>query len=135
MSNRFLKDADLIKVKAIPAAGANHNTDTIDLGNTTPGVAVEGVELEILIPALAAHTDNTKNVTVKVQDSADNVTFADVEQLAAWSVPGVASTGSAAATRRFRLPADVKRYVQVNIAETSAGANLTASSVTVALVL
>jgi len=127
-----IRDAALKVTKACPAAGANHNTDTIDLGCKNPGASVESFEVEIAIPALPSLAAD-KTLTVKLQDSADNTTFADVEQLASVVVTGVSTSGSAASTVVVRLPSDVKRYIQANLAVASSGGDNTAKSVVVSL--
>jgi len=127
-----IRDAALKVTKACPAAGANHNTDTIDLGCKNPGASVESFEVEIAIPALPS-LEADKTLTVKLQDSADNTTFADVEQLASVVVTGVSTSGSAASTVVVRLPSDVKRYIQANLAVASSGGDNTAKSVVVSL--
>lgn len=132
MHTRIIRDAALKVTKAIPAAGANHNTATIDLGSSTPGAGIEGVEVEIAIPALPSLAD-TKTLTVKLQDSADDSTYADIEELASLVVTGVSTSGSAAATRTVRLPSSVGRYIQANLAVASAGGDNTAKSVVVSL--
>ena len=127
-----IRDAALKVTKACPDAGANHNTDTIDLGCKNPGASVESFEVEIAIPALP-NLAADKTLTVKLQDSADNTTFADVEQLASVVVKGVSTDGSAASTVVVRLPSDVKRYVQANLAVAGSGGDNTAKSVVVSL--
>jgi len=127
-----IRDAALKVTKACPAAGANHNTDTIDLGCTNPGASVESFEVEIAIPALPNLADG-KTLTVKLQDSADDTTFADIAELASVVVTGASSNGSAAATRTVRLPSTTKRYVQANLAVAGSGGDNTAKSVVVSL--
>jgi len=127
-----IRDAALKVTKACPAAGANHNTDTIDLGCTNPGASVESFEVEIAIPALPNLADG-KTLTVKLQDSADDATFADIAELASVVVTGASSNGSAAATRTVRLPSTTKRYVQANLAVAGSGGDNTAKSVVVSL--
>ena len=134
VNTRLLRDAGIAVTKALPAAGANNNTATIDLGGGP--FYPEEPEIEINLPALTAHTDSTKNVTITLQDSADNVTFASTDDgigarvAITLTTPGVASTGTAARVARFKLPIGVKRYIQFNQAVTSAGPTLTAISVT-----
>lgn len=130
MSIRSIRDAALVVTKALPAAGANHNTDTLDLGSTNPGVTAEHFELEIAIPALPSLAAD-KTLTVKLQDSADDTTYADIEALASVVVTGVSTTGSAAKTVAVRLPSSVKRYVQANLAVAASGGDNTAKSVTI----
>jgi len=127
-----IRDAALKVTKACPAAGANHNTATIDLGCKNPGAFVESFEVEIAIPALPSLAAD-KTLTVKLQDSADDSTYDDVEQLASVVVTGVSTNGSAAKTVAVRLPSDVQRYVQANLAVAAAGGDNTAKSVVVSL--
>ena len=126
------RDAALTTTKACPAAGANHNTATLDLKSTTAGAFADSVEVEIVIPALPSLAAD-KTLTVKLQDSADNTTFADIPELAAVVVTGVSTNGSAAATRTVRLPSTTKRYLQANLAVATGGGDNTDKSVTVSL--
>ncbi len=126
------RDAALTVTKACPAAGANHNTATIDLKSTTAGAFADSVEVEIAIPALPL-LNETKTLTVKLQDSADDSTYADIPELATFVVTGGTSGGSAAATRVIRLPSSAKRYLQANLAVAASGGDNTAKSVTVSL--
>lgn len=125
---RNLRDAAKEVTKACPAAGAAHNSGTIDLEQTVGGL-IEAIAFEIEIPALPNLAD-TKKLTVKVQDSADNSTYADVDPLIQTTVVGVATAqGSAAKSVRFRLPPTARRYVQVNLAVEASGGDNTAKSV------
>ena len=127
------RDTALTTTKACPAAGANHNTATLDLKSTTAGAFADSVEVEIAIPALPSLADG-KTLTVKLQDSADNTTFADIAELASFVVTGVAGNkGSAAATHVIRLPSSAKRYLQANLRVAAEGGDNTGKSVTVSL--
>ena len=127
-----IRDAALKVTKACPTAGANHNTDTIDLGCKNPGASVESFEVEIVIPALPSLVKD-KTLTVKLQDSADDSTYADIPELASVVVTGGDSGGSAAATRVVRLPSSAKRYLQANLAVATGGGDNTDKSVVVSL--
>lgn len=129
MISRSIRDAALQVTKACPAAGANHNTPTLDLGSTNPGVTAEHFELEIAIPALPSLAAD-KTLTVKLQDSADDSTYADIEELASVVVTGVLAAGSAANTVAVRLPSSINRYIQANLAVSASGGDNTAKSVT-----
>lgn len=130
MSNsRKIKDEDLKVEVSIPAASANVDSPTIDFGQASSAV-LESLELEISIPALASLADAT-SVTVTVQDSADDSTFASVSELATFAVTGAGGAGSAAASTKIRLPSTTKRYVNINVESDSASGDNTASSVTV----
>jgi len=126
------RDAALTTTKACPAAGANHNTATLDLKSTTAGAFADSVEVEIVIPALPSLADG-KTLTVKLQDSADNSSYTDIPELAAFVVTGASGAGSAKATRVIRLPSSAKRYLQANLAVADGGGDNTGKSVTVSL--
>lgn len=109
----LLKDANLIKTVALPAAGASAQTDAIDL---MQGPDQEPrFEVEVSLPALPSLAD-TKSATVTLQDSADNVTFAAIAALAALVVTGAGGAGAAAASRKVRLPTNTRQYVRANVA-------------------
>lgn len=137
---RQVKDATYVKTKALPAAGATNNTATFDL-QAHAGFLPESVAVEISVPAMASHSDTTKDVTVKVQHSTDDSSYTDLDDGTTgllpditFTIPGVASTGTAARIVRFRLPcAGLNRYVQFNQAVTSGGPTLTGSSLTYSL--
>lgn len=130
--HRAIKDASYVHAKALPAAGASNNSATFDLG--AGGFVPEQIEVEISIPAMSAHSDNTKNVIITVQDSANDSSYASLDSPAITVTrPGVASTGTSAEVIRFRLPAGVRRYIQFNQAVDSGGPTLTAKSVTYSL--
>ena len=126
---RNQRDADFIVVKALPAANANHNTDTIDLEQLTGG-DLENIQFEISVPATPALAD-TKKITITVQDSADDITFAAIDPLISTTVTGVATgQGGPAKTVRFRLPPNARRYIQLNLAVENSGGNNTGVDVT-----
>jgi len=126
-----LKEALLIRTLALPAAGANASTASIDLGQVPPNGFRFEVELDL--PALPSLAD-TKKTTITLEDSADGVTFNPVAGLATLEVTGAGGAGAAATTRRVRLPADLRRYLRAKAAGESAGGNNTAKSLTLALV-
>lgn len=123
------RDALLSVTKALPAAGANNNSDSIDLGSPTPIVVGDSIEVEVALPALANLVED-KTVTCTLQDSADDSTFAAITGLSTLVVTGKTSGGAAAASRVVRLPSSVRRYIRVNTAVLTSGGDNTASSVT-----
>lgn len=133
-NSRLLRDAALVVTKALPAAGASNNSGTIDL-NLGPWHPEE-IFIEISLPALSAHTDSSKDVTIKLQHSADDSSYEDLDDGVGslpditLTTPGVTTTGTAARIARIKLPAGTKRYVQFNQAVTSGGPTVTAVSVT-----
>ncbi|MCC6356911.1 MAG: hypothetical protein IT577_23745 [Verrucomicrobiae bacterium] len=129
---RNIRDYALESTKALPAAGANVNCAAIDMEAVTGG-RQEGVEFELAVPATPSLVE-AKVITFKVQDSADNVTFADIDPLISTTVTGqAAAAGGAAKTVRFRLPSTARRYIAVNAAIPADGGDNTAVSSTLAL--
>jgi hypothetical protein len=131
MANEFarkIQDANLTTTKALPAAAANNSHDGIDLGLSyhSPG----NVELEISWPAITALVDD-KTIIFTVNDSADNSSFTSLGLT--HTLTGAGGVGVAAGTKRFRLPSNTRRYINVNQAVLTAGGTLTASSTTVKL--
>lgn len=133
-SSRLVRDAGITVTKALPAAGASNQTGTIDLG-TGPWHPEELV-IEVSIPAFASHTDSSKNVTLTLQDSADDSSYSNTDSgtgtnpAITITTPGVTTDGSAARVVRLHLPPGVRRYIQFTQAVTSGGPTLTASSIT-----
>jgi hypothetical protein len=128
-TQRNLKDANLHLEKYLPAAAATNYSDSLDLGSASPGMSVEDTELRVTIPALPNNTDSSKTTTLTLQDSADDSSFADVDPLHQIQIAGVASTGSAAATKRLRLPSTIRRYVRFAQAVPSGAGDNTAGLV------
>lgn len=127
--DRQLKDKLLQVTKALPAAAANADSDSIDLGE---GVK-DHLELELYCPATPALVDD-KTITFTFQDSADDTTFATIEELATKVTTGAASAGAAAFTHRVRLPRTVNRYINVNASVLTAGGDNTGVSYTLSVV-
>jgi hypothetical protein len=126
-----LKDAQLIRQIALPAAGATASTDPINLTQAPPHES--HFEVEIALPALPSLAD-TKKAIVTLEHSEDGNTFAPIPALATLEVTGAGGAGAAAATRRVYLPSDVRQYLRAKVAVDAAGGNNTAKSLTLALV-
>jgi hypothetical protein len=131
MPNRRLIDTRKQVVKACPGANANHNSSTIDLEQVV-ATGLENVMLEIVVPATLALVD-AKKLTITVQDSANDSSYAAVAGLATLVITGKTGNGSDAATRVVALPPSVRRYVQLNIAVENGGGDITGTSVTASL--
>lgn len=128
---KTLRDLLLDVSRALPAQNTNANSTAIDLKQVLPDSLPEHFEFQISIPATTCATNQT--ITCTIQDSADNSTFATVEQLEPLLLTG-ASNATAATTRNFRLPSDVNRYVRVNIAMSATTGDLTAITAGIRLV-
>lgn len=141
MANEFgrnIKDGNFTVTKALPAAGATNQTDSIDLG-TAVG-SPENVEVEISIPAMAANDNASYSADIKLQHcTTTDGSFVDLDSGTGTLpdiivvTPGVGTTGSAARVVRFRLPRGVNQFLQFNQAVTSGGPTLTGTTITYTL--
>lgn len=127
MSNEFtrnIQDAAKIVSVALPAAGANVSTPTIDLEQVVGGL-LENVCFELSIPATPSLVD-AKVITCKVFDGAASNSLAVIDPLISTTITGVAtSQGGPAKSIRFRLPPTARRYIAVNVAvESGGGSNI-----------
>lgn len=128
---KYLRDLLLDVSRALPAQNTNANSTAIDLKQVLPDTLPEHFEFQISVPATTTATGQT--ITITIQDSADNSTFATVEQLEPLLLTG-ASNATALTTRNFRLPSDVNRHVRVNIAMSATTGDQTAITVGIRLV-
>jgi len=126
--NRNIRDADLIITKAIPAQNTNENSSALTLGATFP----ENAQVEVAIPATPSLA-NGQTITVALQDSADNASFAAIPELATLVVTGAGGTGGPAATRTVHLPPSARKFIRMNIAASATAGNNTAVSATMGL--
>ena len=127
----LLKDAQLTQSVALAAAGASASTAPLDLSQTPPNE--HNFEVELTLPKLADLADG-KSVTATLEDSEDGVSFAAIPELANFAVTGSGGNGSAAATRRVRLPSSARRQLRATVATEAAAGDLTAHKFTLALV-
>ena len=127
--SRLIRDALLVVTRTLPAANANNNSTSIDLGDVTPSLHGENHELSLEMPALP-NLANATTATVTVQDSANDTDFAAVPAVATLVLTGAGGVGSAATTRVVRLPSTVRRYIRVNVAVANSGGDNTASTFT-----
>jgi len=126
-----LKDAELIRTVALPAAGASASTASIDLSATTQ--TESHFEVEVAVPALPNLAED-KTATVTLEDSADDASFAAVAGLAPLEVTGGTGGGASAASLRVRLPNSARRHLRATADVEAAGGDNTAASVTLALI-
>lgn len=120
-------DVQTSRSLANPAASANANSSSIDLG-PTGGNFIQNGQIRIDVPALP-NLGNAETLTITIQDSADNSTFASAVGYSTIVITGPASGGSPAQTFRRSIMQGLRRYVRINSAR-SAGGNVTAQSVT-----
>lgn len=127
----LLKDANLIKTVALPAAAASAHTEVIDL---MQGPYQEPrFEVELSFPALPSLADG-KTASATLEDSADGMTFAAIAALEPLVVTGAGGDGSALAVRKVRIPSDTRRYLRAALAVDADGGDNTAEKFSLALV-
>lgn len=114
------QDAFLTVARAFGAAGATVTSASIDL---QPEPALVGALSDVLIQTPALTTGeiaSAQTITIRIHDSADNSSFANIPELESLTITGGGS-GAGAGTRRMRLPPSVRRYIRLNMV-TGAGA-------------
>lgn len=133
--SRKIRDELLKVTKALPAAAANADSDSIDLEQASAFPLNEGIDVELAIPATPDLVE-AKTVIFTFKDSADDTTFAAIPELATLTVTGAAAAaGGPAATRVIRLPSSARRYINVNASVLADGGDNTGVSYTLSLLL
>lgn len=130
-----MQDAALQVQKYLPAAAASNTTDAIDLGLYARGSNSNLWRLGkfiVDIPAMPNNSDDTKTVTLDLQDATNAApsTFADTQPLVRVQIPGVASTGSLATTVEVSLPPGVRGPVRFEQTVPSGGGDNTGVQIT-----
>jgi hypothetical protein len=122
INERRLLDASLKKTVALPTGAATANTNSVDLGQATPFPITEAFHVKISTSVAAGA--NNKNITVRVQDSADNETFANIAAVGALTVTDANGAGFPAGSLIVSLPPSTKRYVRAQAtSEANGGAS------------
>ena len=128
---RNLRDASFTKTGLLSNAATAAYSASLDLGQTAVQ-SLEQLEFEIAVPATATLV-NAKVMTLTIEESADNSTFAAVDPLISTTITGTAGNLSAAKTVRFRLPSQTKRYVRVKAITSADGGDNSAAANTYTL--
>lgn len=102
--NLMMSDAQAVTSSAASTKSIDTATALRDIGSGEP------IELIVAVHTTVAASGGASNTTVALQDSADNSTFATVV-----SGPAVAKATLVAGYEllRIRLPAGLRRYIQV----------------------
>lgn len=102
--NNVLSDAQALTATAASTKSIDTQTALRDIGGGEP------IELVVLVKTALLASGGAANLTVALQDSADNSSFATVV-----SGPAVAKASLVAGYEllRVRLPAGLRRYIQV----------------------
>lgn len=119
---REIKDK-LLKVSATQPNAANTvNSNSIDLGATTPYPVTEQVQVKITCGA--SNGANSKNINIRLQDSADNSSFANIANTPNPALVNAdnAGAGHSASNVTFHLPPNTRRYIRaVAVGEANGG--------------
>ena len=124
-----VEDASLSKTIALPAAAGSVQTVALDLKNSAKGDFLADMEVCVVAPALGTTPlPNGETMKYNIQHSLDNSSFVTIAETILTQT-GAAGAGAAAATKNFRLPVDVYRYVRAQATLSAGGADASASSV------
>ena len=117
--SRNIIDQAYVQTLDITSSTTTAYTPSQDLEQVIGG-NIENVVGQIYVPAIASLSD-TKTITITLQDSADNSTFADVDPTTSTVVTGAGGAGAAVKDSRFRFPPILRRYYRhkVVVAATS----------------
>lgn len=122
MPKPALTDASLVETFALPNGAASTTSDAIQVGVTGEDF-VAMVELLITAPLLVVgDLANAATMTYTVQHSDDAAFTVPVDLYGiCLTQTGAGGVGAAAATKRVRLPTDVKPYVRLKATNSGAG--------------
>jgi uncharacterized protein (UPF0333 family) len=113
-NERRIGDALLSVTAALPNAANTVNSNSVDLSQVTPFPTTE--QMWIKISSTIATGANNKNINIRLTDSADDTTFANVANVAnplfvavANATKFIPNTGVT-----FAMPKNIKRYVRLS---------------------
>jgi hypothetical protein len=129
VSERRLKDKSLARTVALPNAATTGNTNSVDLGKTLPFPITEAFHVKL--DTTTANGANNKNITIRLQDSADNTTFANIAELGALTVVDANGAGYPVGTLTVQLPPDTRRYLRAQATGEANGGNAANGTLTV----
>lgn len=113
-SESFLRqDARLAVTRVLPASTTAVVSSSIDLGSPASLNAMVGIACDVVLDVPATTVATGQTLTFVVQDSADGVSFAQIAPLNGLTLTGV-SNATAAATRIWRLPPTVRRFIRLS---------------------
>jgi len=107
-NNLYMSDAQAVTTSSLAAVAS---TKSLDMATATRDIGTgQPVEIVVQVATAVAASGGAANVTFALQDSADNSSFATVVASAAIA-KGTLVAGYEAL--RIRLPAGLRRYIQV----------------------
>lgn len=129
----FLQDAELLKTRTFPAAGATNYSSSIDLKAAQPNKHGNQM-VKILAPSCPNHTNNSIYNTITIQHSTDDSSFEDVNPLHQVKMLGVTTTGYAGDSYYITLPPSINRYIRIAVYNDASGGTNTAQTIYFGLV-
>jgi hypothetical protein len=130
VNGQRLLDANFIKSVALPNAANTVNTNGMDLVQATPYNTTQYVILNVATTQSTGA--NSKNINIVIQDSADNVTFANIATLGVTVVAGNAANFPASSTN-YSLPTITRQYVRAQATGEANGGNAADGTLTAQL--
>ena len=110
--------------------GSSNQTAALDLGVAAPATVWKQAYLEANIPALANATNSATTLLWELQTSTNGSTWTETQPFQVGKIVGGTSITSNAATIKFPIPPDAKRYLRVNqVVPVGAGTNITVTNV------
>jgi hypothetical protein len=112
-NSRALLDQNYIATANIPNAANTAATNSLNLVQAVPYPVTDFVDFQIVCVGGAGA--NNKNVNFWIQDSADNVTFANVASFAIPLLQSVdnSNTNGNSGSVTVKLPPSIRQYVRV----------------------
>ena len=113
LNERRLHDDELTVTATLPNAANTVNSNSIDLATATPYPVTEGVVVRIDLFGTATGANN-KNINIRLQESADDTTFANVAIVANPCLRNatINAGGHLSSNIRLSLPIAIKRYIR-----------------------
>jgi hypothetical protein len=127
-NQRKLQDAAFITATTLPNA-ANSNVTTSSFNLIQSFSASEHYAVQVDIDPLA-NFGTSGTLTVVIQDSADNVNFANISELGSTVVN---ANTTITTTDQFRLPPTAREYIRALAATSTINGNIAANNVTLSL--
>lgn len=123
VNTRAIRDINYIANIALPNAANTVNTAGLDLIQATPYPTTEYVIAQV--NSIGGNGANNKNINIVLQDSADNVTFANVALVAAplLAVADNNGGGFANGAANILLPPGTRRYIRAQATGEANGGN------------
>jgi hypothetical protein len=123
------QDSRLTVTRVLPSSTAAVVSPSIDLGSAGGLNALVGTVCDLVLDIPATTTATGQTMQYVIQDSADNVTFLQVNFLPSTTITG-ASGATAATSRSFRLGSTVRRYVRLSITPSATAGDQSAFTAT-----